>query len=165
MTRIWFRHPDTDRIHEIGWRGRHLIDAPLVDVLVDRVNDRIRERGGNRVLKKRTIMLQIVDEIGDLATPKGRTSHERSCLRRTSAGDKRNATTPRSKRRTGPLSLLNKATSYGSPPRRVQQQLRADGLRSCRGGRRRALAGLPRDGLTWMLMTGTGKRRHRPRVA
>ncbi|MFZ1666989.1 MAG: hypothetical protein WAU08_16410 [Flavobacteriales bacterium] len=32
MTRIWFRHPDTDRIHEIGWRGRHLIDAPLVEL-------------------------------------------------------------------------------------------------------------------------------------
>ncbi len=72
MTRIWFRHPDTDRIHEIGWRGRHLIDAPLVDVLVDRVNQRLQERGGNRVLKKRTIMLQIIDEIGDLSTPKGK---------------------------------------------------------------------------------------------
>lgn len=72
MTRIWFRQPDADRIHEIGWRGRHLIDAPLVDVLVDPVNDRIRERGGNRVLKKRTVMLQIIDEIGDLATPKGK---------------------------------------------------------------------------------------------
>ena len=72
MTRIWFRHPDTDRIHEIGWRGRHLIDAPLVDVLVDRVNERIQERGGNRALKKRTIMLQIIDEIGDLTTPKGK---------------------------------------------------------------------------------------------
>ena len=72
MTRIWFRHPDTDRIHEIGWRGRHLIDAPLVDVLVDRVNERIHERGGNRLLKKRTIMLQIIDEIGDLSTPKGK---------------------------------------------------------------------------------------------
>lgn len=71
MTRIWFRHPDTDRIHEIGWRGRHLIDAPLVDVLVDRVNDRIKERGGNRALKKRTVMLQIIDELGDLTTPKG----------------------------------------------------------------------------------------------
>lgn len=71
MTRIWFRHPDTDRIHEIGWRGRHLIDAPLVDVLVDRVNDRLKERGGNRVLKKRTVMLQIIDELGDLTTPKG----------------------------------------------------------------------------------------------
>ena len=72
MTRIWFRHPDTDRVHEIGWRGRHLIDAPLVDVLVDRVNQRLQERGGNRVLKKRTIMLQIIDEIGDLSTPKGK---------------------------------------------------------------------------------------------
>jgi len=69
MTRIWFRHPDTDRVHEIGWRGRHLIDAPLVDVLVDRVNQRLLERGGNRVLKRRSIMLQIIDEIGELTSP------------------------------------------------------------------------------------------------
>ncbi|MBK6886683.1 MAG: hypothetical protein IPH03_09700, partial [Tetrasphaera sp.] len=45
---------------------------PLVDVLVDRVNERIQERGGNRALKKRTIMLQIIDEIGDITTPKGK---------------------------------------------------------------------------------------------
>ena len=36
------------------------------------VNERIQERGGNRALKKRTIMLQIIDEIGDLTTPKGK---------------------------------------------------------------------------------------------
>ena len=41
-------------------------------MLVDRVNERIQERGGNRALKKRTIMLQIIDEIGDLSTPKGK---------------------------------------------------------------------------------------------
>jgi putative transposase len=37
-------------------------------VLVDRVNERIQQRGGNRALKKRTIMLQIIDEIGELTT-------------------------------------------------------------------------------------------------
>ena len=35
-------------------------------------NERIQERGGNRALKKRTIMLQIIDEIGDITTPKGK---------------------------------------------------------------------------------------------
>lgn len=70
-TRLWFRHPDTDRVHEIGWKGRHLIEAPLVDVVLDRALDRIKERGGNRALGRRTVMLQIIDEIGDLTTPKG----------------------------------------------------------------------------------------------
>ncbi|MGO0577703.1 hypothetical protein [Ornithinimicrobium panacihumi] len=68
VTRLWFRHPDTDRIHEIGWRGRHLIHAPLVDVVRDRALARIKERGGNRVLNKTTIMRQIIDEIGELTT-------------------------------------------------------------------------------------------------
>jgi len=31
----------------------------------------IKERGGNRALGRRTVMLQIIDEIGDLTTPKG----------------------------------------------------------------------------------------------
>lgn len=66
VTRLWFRHPDTDRIHEIGWRGRHLIHAPLVDVVRDRALARIKERGGNRVLNRNTVMRQIIDEIGEL---------------------------------------------------------------------------------------------------
>ncbi|WP_256838928.1 hypothetical protein [Ornithinimicrobium faecis] len=68
VTRLWFRHPDTDRIHEIPWRGRHLIQAPLVDVVRDRALTRIKERGGNRVLNKTVIMRQIIDEIGELTT-------------------------------------------------------------------------------------------------
>ncbi|MGO0578247.1 hypothetical protein [Ornithinimicrobium panacihumi] len=68
VTRLWFRHPDTDRIHEIGWRGRHLIHAPLVDVVRDRALARIKERGGNRALNRTTVMRQIIDEIGELTT-------------------------------------------------------------------------------------------------
>lgn len=68
VTRLWFRHPDTDRIHEIPWRGRHLIHAPLVDVVRDRALARIKERGGNRVLNKTVVMRQIIDEIGELTT-------------------------------------------------------------------------------------------------
>lgn len=68
VTRLWFRHPDTDRIHEIPWRGRHLIHAPLVDVVRDRALARIRERGGNRVLNRTTVMRQLIDEIGELTT-------------------------------------------------------------------------------------------------
>lgn len=68
VTRLWFRHPDTDRIHEIPWRGRHLIHAPLVDVVRDRALARVKERGGNRVLSKTAVMRQIIDEIGQLTT-------------------------------------------------------------------------------------------------
>ena len=32
----------------------------------------LQRTGGNRALKKRTIMLQIIDEIGDITTPKGK---------------------------------------------------------------------------------------------
>lgn len=71
VTRLWFRHPDTDRVHEIGWKGRHLIDAPMVDVVLDEAISRLKQRGGNRSLGKRTVMLQIIDEIGDITTPKG----------------------------------------------------------------------------------------------
>ena len=68
VTRLWLRHPDTDRIHEIPWRGRHLIHAPLADLVRDRALARIKERGGNRVLNKTTVMRQIIDEIGELTT-------------------------------------------------------------------------------------------------
>ncbi|WP_109472768.1 DDE-type integrase/transposase/recombinase [Ornithinimicrobium cavernae] len=68
VTRLWFRHPDTDRIHEVRWRGSHLIHAPLVDVVRDRALARIRERGGNRALNRTTVMRQIIDEIGELTT-------------------------------------------------------------------------------------------------
>lgn len=68
MTRLWFRHPETDRIHEIPWKARHLIHAPLVDDVLDRALKRIRERGGNRAINKTVIMRQIIDEIGELTT-------------------------------------------------------------------------------------------------
>lgn len=68
VTRLWFRHPDTDRIHEIPWKARHLTHAPLGDVVRDRALERIRERGGNRSINKTRIMRQIIDEIGELTT-------------------------------------------------------------------------------------------------
>ena len=68
VTRLWFRHPETDRIHEVPWKGRHLIHAPLVDVVRDRALQRIKERGGNKSINKTRIMRQIIDEIGELTT-------------------------------------------------------------------------------------------------
>jgi hypothetical protein len=54
--------------HEIPWKARHLIHAPLVDDVLDRALRRIRERGGNRSINKTVIMRQIIDEIGELTT-------------------------------------------------------------------------------------------------
>lgn len=68
VNRLWFRHPDTGRVHEVPWRGAHLIHAPMTDVVRDRALHQIRERGGNRRLNKTVIMRQIIDEITELTT-------------------------------------------------------------------------------------------------
>lgn len=68
VNRLWFRHPDTGRVHEVPWRGSHLIHAPMTDVVRDRALHQIRERGGNRRLNKTVIMRQIIDEITELTT-------------------------------------------------------------------------------------------------
>lgn len=66
-TRLWFRHPDTDRIHEIPWRNRHLLHAPLTDVVRDEARRRIRARGGPKALTGALIDRQLIEEIGHLA--------------------------------------------------------------------------------------------------
>lgn len=64
-TRLWFRHPETDRVHEIPWRGRHLLTAPLVDVVRDQALARIRQRAGTPRTPK-AMMHELIDEIGHL---------------------------------------------------------------------------------------------------
>jgi len=68
VTRLWFRHPHTGRIHEVPWRGAHLIDAPLTGVVRDHVIKRINERGGNRTLTSRTGREEILAELGELTS-------------------------------------------------------------------------------------------------
>lgn len=70
MTRIWLRHPDSDRIHEIGLKAAHLRDLPLSDFMVDRAIVNVRARGGNRALKADSARRQIIDELGRLTTAK-----------------------------------------------------------------------------------------------
>jgi transposase InsO family protein len=72
VSRLWFRHPETDRIHEIPWRGAHLIDAPMTDKVLERAIDLVKARGGNKVLKKHTATQQIIDELGEITAPKGK---------------------------------------------------------------------------------------------
>ncbi len=68
VSRIWFRHPDTDRIHEIGWKARHVKDLPLSDFIRDCAIANIKARGGNRALKADSAWRQIIAELGQLTS-------------------------------------------------------------------------------------------------
>jgi putative transposase len=68
VSRIWFRHPDTGRLHEIGWKARHLLDLPLSDFIRDRAIANIKARGGNRSLKADSAWRRIIDELGQLTS-------------------------------------------------------------------------------------------------
>lgn len=70
-SRLWFRHPDTDRIHEVAWRGAAQLDAPMTDRVLGRALNLIRQRGGNLALKRDTVTRQIIDVLGELATAPG----------------------------------------------------------------------------------------------
>lgn len=63
---LWIRHPFTDRVHQLEWRESHLIHAPLTDVVIDEARRLLRERGGNNVLSKRKVMLELIDELTQL---------------------------------------------------------------------------------------------------
>lgn len=66
MTRIWFRHPETGRIHEIEWKAKYLYDLPLWEAMVDRADTLISARGGNRALKPRAASHQLIEVFGRL---------------------------------------------------------------------------------------------------
>lgn len=68
VSRIWFRHPDTGRIHEIGWKARHLLDLPMGEWMLGRALERIAERGGNCSLTRTSTWRQIIDELGRLTS-------------------------------------------------------------------------------------------------
>lgn len=68
VSQIWFRHPDTGRIHEIPWKARHLLDMPMGDWMHERALARIAERGGNSALKRKSTWRQIIAELGQLTS-------------------------------------------------------------------------------------------------
>ncbi|HWJ65125.1 MAG TPA: transposase [Nocardioides sp.] len=68
VSRIWFRHPDTGRIHEIPWKARHLLDMPMGDWMHERALSRIAERGGNTALNRKATWRQIIAELGQLTS-------------------------------------------------------------------------------------------------
>ncbi|MCU1694265.1 MAG: integrase family protein [Mycobacterium sp.] len=70
LSRIWFHDPSTDQVLPIEWRGANRTDAPMAEAIVDVIRQRIRDRGGNRVLTRHSATRQILDELTQLtATP------------------------------------------------------------------------------------------------
>ena len=73
LSRIWFRDPADSMVKPIEWRGANRIDAPMTAMIVSVARRRIRERGGNSVLKRGSATRQILNEIGEItkAPPEG----------------------------------------------------------------------------------------------
>ena len=68
MSRIWFRDPQSNRVEPVEWRGAHRTQAPMTEMIVDAARRRIRDRGGNAVLKRGSATRQILDELTELTT-------------------------------------------------------------------------------------------------
>jgi hypothetical protein len=68
ISRLWFRHPETGRVHEIPWKARYRRDIPMNDWILDRALANIAARGGNTVLKRKTTSREIIAEIGQLTS-------------------------------------------------------------------------------------------------
>lgn len=67
VSRIWFRDPKTDRVEPIAWRGAARTDAPMTARIVATACRRIRDRGGNTILKRDSATRQILSELVELA--------------------------------------------------------------------------------------------------
>ena len=66
VSRIWWMDPDTELVHEIPWRGRHLMDAPMTDAVLAAARKRISARGGNLALNRASTQRMILTELTEL---------------------------------------------------------------------------------------------------
>lgn len=64
---VWFADPDTGVVHRIPWRGESLLEAPMTEAVLERVQKRIRDREGPKALRRKDARKQIREELGDLA--------------------------------------------------------------------------------------------------
>ncbi|WP_068709503.1 Mu transposase C-terminal domain-containing protein [Oerskovia enterophila] len=74
VTRVWFRHPDTDRIVQVPWRKAHLTHAPMTETLAQHLRTAVRQRQGVARLSSTAAEDEIVAELGSLldsVVPKG----------------------------------------------------------------------------------------------
>ncbi|WP_179963554.1 integrase [Mycobacterium marseillense] len=78
LSRIWFRDPSSDRVEEIPWKGADRVNAPMTQTITNAARRRIRNRGGNAVLKRGLATQQIIEELGELtATPRSKSWQKR----------------------------------------------------------------------------------------
>lgn len=68
VSRVWFPHPATGQVYPINWRGAWRVNAPMTDKVLDEVRARIRRRGGNTALGRRTATEQVIRELHTLET-------------------------------------------------------------------------------------------------
>lgn len=68
VSRVWWMDPHTEVIHEIPWRGKDRLEAPMTDVLLAAARKRVARRGGNLKLNKRSTEELILREITQIAT-------------------------------------------------------------------------------------------------
>lgn len=66
VSRVWWMDPDTEVIHEIPWRGKDRLEAPMTDAVLAAVRKRIARRGGNLALNKRSVDELILRELTQL---------------------------------------------------------------------------------------------------
>lgn len=62
--RLFFRHPDTDRIHSIWWRQHQHLQGPMTDWILQRARRTLRAQGGPSAIRSEAILRQIINEIG-----------------------------------------------------------------------------------------------------
>ena len=67
VSRVWFMDLDTEIVHEIPWRGRDRLEAPMTDAILKAARSRIKARGGNLALNARSTDEMILREITQLA--------------------------------------------------------------------------------------------------
>lgn len=79
VSRVWWCDPDTEHVHEIPWRGRHLLDAPMTDAVLEAARKRIRARGGNLALNRESTQHMVLEELTELITARP-TSESRAML-------------------------------------------------------------------------------------
>lgn len=76
VSRVWFMDLDTEIVHEIPWRGRDRLEAPMTDAVLKAARSRIKARGGNLALNARSTDEMILREITQIAqeppTPESR---------------------------------------------------------------------------------------------
>lgn len=65
--RLFFRHPETDRIHSIWWRQRQSLEVPMTAWVVERARKTLRDQGGPAAIRSEAVMVQIINEIGSIS--------------------------------------------------------------------------------------------------